>query len=295
MSHISSDTAVPAWAYLDVVATDRFEAVSASQSTDLLESTVGNNEISTSSSTSPSSSSTSTSPSSTNTIGIYAIIGIAVGCTVSLGLIIGISLYIRKNGMPQLAFSRRGATPDMGTAAAGLHSIPRHRNILSGQSSLNYGQKGRPPPVTVTPYDPMNLPWSPPPTSTTPSRTMSPTSSRSLLSTHHYGSRPRHSDDGMNHRNSSSGAGTRESSENPGNRSSMLYVHSLQAIRRHVLKSLYRSMGPQMQYEGTGAPPLGTPVHAVYATARPVHVHGPGNRQIASGSSQPPFSSIPEI
>ena len=234
-NHISSETSVPAWAYLDVVTTDRFEAVNASQSTTLAESTVGNNEMSTTSSTSPSSSDTSTSPSNTTTIGVYAIIGIAVGCTVGFGLAIGLALYIWKKGMPRLlssAFSRRRATPDMGIAAA------RHPNILlpSGQSSLNYGQRGRPPPVTLSRYDPTNgSPWSPPPTSSTPSRTMSPTSSRSLLSAHNYGSRPRHGDDSMNYRTSSSGPSTGDSSENPGNRSSMLYVRTQQANRGHEL------------------------------------------------------------
>lgn len=207
--------------------------------------------MSTSSSPFPSSSDTSTSPSSTKTIGTYAIIGIAVGSTVGLGLIVGLVIYIRKKGMPRLpssVFARRAA-PDMGTtAAAGLRSTARHPNILlpSGQSSLNYGQRGRPPPVAVSPYDHANgSPWSPPPTSSTPSRTMSPTSSRSLLSAHNYGSRPRHGDDGMNYRNSSSGPGTGEPSENLGNTSSMVYVRSRQDNRGHVLISPIGRRSPQ--------------------------------------------------
>src|SRR5258706_1246874 len=247
MSHISSETTVPAWAYLDVVTTDRFEAVSASQAVNLPESTIGNNEMSTPSSTSPSiSSETSTS---TKSIDTAAMIGIAVGSTLGLGLIVALVVYILKRGRPRLplsAFARKRATPNMETTE-GLRSTARHPNILlpSGQSSVAHEQEGQPLPPTVSQFDHMTVsPWSPPPTSSTPSRPMSPTSAQSLLSAHNYGSHTRHSDDDINYRTSSSGPDTVDSSENPGRRSSMLCVRSRQADYGHVLISLIQVDSP---------------------------------------------------
>lgn len=241
LSHISSETAVPAWAYLDVNITNRFEAVSASQAVNLPESTIGNNEISTPSSTSPSVSSSET-PTSTKSIDTAAMIGIAVGSTIGLGLIVGLVVYILKKGRPRLplsAFARKKATPNMGTVA-GLHSTARHPNILlpSGQSNVGHEQERPPLPPAVFQFDHMDgSPWSPAPTSSTPTRTMSPASAQSLLSTHDYGSHPRHDGDGMNHRTSSSGPDTADSSENPGRRSSTLCVRTRQADYGHVLTS----------------------------------------------------------
>ena len=242
-SHISTDTAVPAWAYLDVNTTDRFESVSASQAVDrnLPESTVGNNEMSTPSSTSPSISSSETS-TRTKSIDTATMIGIAIGSTIGLGVIVGLVVYILKKGRPRLhlsAFARKKAKPKMGTVA-GLHSTARHPNILlpSGQSSVGHEHEGPPLPPAVFQYDHMDgSPWSPPPASSTPTRTMSPTSAQSLLSTHDYASHPRHGDDGINHRTSSSGPDTVDSSENPGRGSSTLCVRSRQADYSHVLTS----------------------------------------------------------
>jgi hypothetical protein len=103
-NHISSDTAVPAWAYLDVSSTDKFEAVSASQAVDLPESTIGNNEMPTSSS--------SPSSSDDQPIGTPATITIAIIGTLAL-VLIGVLIYCYKTRndrtMPGFARKRKGS------------------------------------------------------------------------------------------------------------------------------------------------------------------------------------------
>ena len=91
-NNITSDTVVPAWAYLDVTTTDKFEAVSATNAKDLPGSTVGNGEASTSCPASPSDPSRSSHNNPANTL---TIIGIAVGSTLGLGILAGLTYFFR--------------------------------------------------------------------------------------------------------------------------------------------------------------------------------------------------------
>ena len=218
--NISLATSVPAWAYLDVVTADMFDATSAIQAVSLPESTVGNNEMSTSSSPSPSISSSETlTPAPNNKpIDTSAIVGITVGTTLGLGLIAVLILYLltkRKRQLPSSEFAKMGATPSIGEPAAGPRSASRHPNalLLSGYSSWDHRQSG-PSPPTVFQFGHMtDSPWSPPLPSSTPPRTMSPMSAQSLLSTHNYGTLSGRGT--MDYHNLSSGSGIAVLPENP--------------------------------------------------------------------------------
>ena len=218
-NNISSATAVPAWAYLDVVTMDIFDPTSAIQAVSLPESTAANNKPSTSSSVS--SSQTSTPASRNVLIDTSVIIGITVGSTLGVILIAALILYLlRKENRqsPSSAFARTRTTPSMGAAAAGFRSASRHPSTLvsGGYSSWDHGRKGPALPPAVFQFDHKNgIPWSPPLSSSSPPRAISSTSAQSLLSTDSHGSRYTHSDDGIDYHNLPSGPETGHSLENP--------------------------------------------------------------------------------
>lgn len=131
---IGLDTAVPGWAYLDVVTGDKFDPASAQQAVNLPESTVGS-EASTFSSTPSSSTSFETSTlapegpnnKSNNT---PAIIGGAVGGLFGLSIIVLLILYYLKQGSSkrvkaQFSLPTTRASVDMsGTTIKGSYSSP---------------------------------------------------------------------------------------------------------------------------------------------------------------------------
>jgi hypothetical protein len=203
LNHISSDTAVPAYAYLDVVKTDKFEAVSASQAVDLPESTIGNNEMPTS----------SPSSSGDKPIGTPAIIAIVIIGTLAL-VLTGVLIYCCK--------TRKGRTSTSWFArtrkgSAGENSNPWH------SITPNLDQGGQSPPLTD------NHNGTPP---SPPMEPMTPTSAQSLLSTNSYRSRSTQGDHGMNHYNSSSEPGASDALEHAGSMRSVACVGSRQADLR---------------------------------------------------------------
>lgn len=239
-NHIN--TPVPAWAYLDVVTPDGFELASARQlvAARLPESTVGNNEVSTSSSTSPSTTTIQASPTapvqSNNTSNnTSAIIGGTVGGVIGVGLLAALVLYIRKRDennkskrqAPSAAFSRAIASPDV-AAAAGFRSVSRQANhpLTSGTSlghgGSNHGHRGASP-VFQLGYS-NGIPWTPPPPSGTPTGAASPMSVDSLVSTHNYGGGSRVGGSSMDYPNSSLGHGTGNLLGHSGSISSMRCV-----------------------------------------------------------------------
>jgi len=240
-NHINNATAVPAWAYLDVVTADQFQLSGARQIAALRspESTVGNNEVPTPSSTS---SSTSTSPltdtssqpsttalvvlnsssnTSTNTSNTPAIIGGSVGGVVGLGLLVALVLYLRKQDehirskrqAPSAAFARARATPDV-AAAAGFRSASRQANhplasgasVGHGSSAHGHGHRGASPVFQLGYAN--GVPWSPPPPCSTPTGAVSPMSADSLISTHNHAGGGRFGGNSIDYPNSSSGHGT---------------------------------------------------------------------------------------
>jgi len=242
---ISPATAVPGWAYLDVVTTDQFNPATAKQFVNLPESTVGNNQVSTSSSISPvttSSQASTTAPvgsnstSSNTSANTSAIIGGSVGGLLGLGLLVALILYLRKldenkrhkRQAPSAAFASARATPDV-AAAAGFRSASRQANhpLASGTSvgngSSNHGHRGASP-VFHLGYS-NGIPWSPPPPSgTPPTGAVSPMSAQSLISTHNYGGSGRLGGNSMDYPNSSSGHGVGDLLGHSGSISSMRYV-----------------------------------------------------------------------
>ena len=236
-NHINSATAVPAWAYMDVITPDWFNAQNASLLSNLPESTVGNNEVSTSSSTSPLTTSTeiqvsaSVGPSneSSNT---PAIIGGTVGGVLGLGLIAALVLYLLKQEKnkknrrqpPSAAFARAAATPDV-AAAAGFRSVSRQANLLPlasgtsiGHGGSNHGHREASPVFQLGHSN--GTPWSPLAPSGTPSGAISPMSAQSLLSTHNYGG----GGTSFEYPNSSNGHGTTDILGHSGSTSSMRCV-----------------------------------------------------------------------
>ena len=267
---INPDTAVPAWAYLDVVPKDKFEALSANQTVNLRlpESTVGNIETSSTSSGSPSE--TSTSQSDNEPIGTFAIIGIAVGSTFGIGLI-GLLIYLWKNDKiqsPSSVFAKLGGTPRTGGTSAS--SNPRHPNILLPNSPSPEQEGPLLPPLAG--FREERGPFSPPPRDSTPLRGMTPMSLPSLPSTQHYSNRSTQGDHRMSDPNSSSRPGTSDSLSNAGSMRSIGCVRGQQADYGHALIfPTNRSTVPLMQAQG----------------AR--------NGQRSSGSSQPQLSPLPEM
>ena len=208
-NNISSATAVPAWAYLDVVTADTFSPVNASRDVGSPESTVGNYDTSKPSSTSSSISSTSTNQSN----GTAIIIGVTVGGLIGLIITAVVIFYLVKRHKGRLSSAGTSAAPSM--AAAGLVSAPQHPSTLlsSAHSNSNQGQSE---PSLPSQFGHNGSPWSPPPPSSTPPRTISPMSAQSLLSTHNYASLWGRGEDGMDHRNSTPVPGNVDSSESPG-------------------------------------------------------------------------------
>jgi len=240
-NHINNATAVPAWAYLDVVTPDQFQISVAKQIVVLgsPESTVGNNEVSTSSSTSSSTSTSSLTASSqpsttapvvlnsspnsnsnSNSSNTPAIIGGSVGGVVGLGLLVALVLYLRKQDehmrskrqAPSAAFARARATPDV-AAAAGFRSASRQANhpLASGASvghgsSSAHGHRGASPVFQLGYAN--GIPWSPPPPCSTPTGAASPMSADSLISTHNHAGGGRFGGNSIDYPNSSSGHGT---------------------------------------------------------------------------------------
>lgn len=221
---------------MDVVTPDFFNAQNARLLANLPESTVGNNEVPTSSSTSPLTTSsetpelapvgTSDKPSNTS-----AIIGGTVGGVLGLGLIIALVLYLlkqegnKKNRRqpPSAAFASTKATPDV-AAAAGFRSVSQQANplpLMSGTSiehgGSNYGHRDALPVFQLG--HSTGMPWSPPPPSGTPSGAVSPMSAQSLLSTHNYGG-----GNSLDYPNSSSGHGNVDMLGHSGSTSSMRYA-----------------------------------------------------------------------
>lgn len=197
-NYINSATAVPAWAYIDVVKPDQFELAGArlivAQGSP--ESTVGNTMVPTPSSTSPTPLTTSSQAATTAPVGsnspsnnTSAIVGGVVGGVVGLGLLIALVFYLRqldennrsKRQAPSAAFARATATPDV-AAAAGFRSASRQANnpLSSGTSvghgSSNHGHRGASPVFQLGYAN--GIPWSPPPPSGTPTGAASPISSR---------------------------------------------------------------------------------------------------------------------
>lgn len=238
---INPATAVPAWAYIDVVTPDEFDPVRAMQ-VRLPESTVGNNDASASSSPSPSATpvqSASNQPSNTP-----AIIGGAVGGVLGLGLILALIIYLLKQDdtrkhrrqPPSAAFARAAATPDV-AAAAGFRSASRQANPLGppfmsgtsvghGGSSHGHGHGHRgASPVFQLGYA-NGTPWSPPPPSSTPTGAVSPMSAQSLLMTQNYGGGGGgiHGSNSFDYPNSSVGHGTVDLLGHSGSMSSMRCV-----------------------------------------------------------------------
>lgn len=133
-NRISSDTAVPAWAYLDVVTGDKFDPASAQQAVNLPESTVGN-EASAFSSTPSSSTSFETptlAPGGPNNQSNHtpAIVGGTVGGLFGLSIIVLLILYYLKQGSSkrvksQFSLPTTRASVDMsGTTTKGSYSPP---------------------------------------------------------------------------------------------------------------------------------------------------------------------------
>ena len=239
-NNISPATAVPAWAYLDVVAADKFDLQSAVR---LVNSTMS---TSSSSSATPSATSTGTLlPASvqSRTNNTPAIIGGTVGGVLGLGLVVALVLCLRRQDggkksrhqPPSAAFARATATPDV-AAAAGFRSASRQATsgatTISGGSNSHsnsnhghgHGHRG-PSPVFQLGYA-SGAPWSPPPPCATPSGAVSPLSAQSLLSMHNYGSGVgRLGGTSLDYPNSSStGHGTTEPLMHSGSTSSMRSV-----------------------------------------------------------------------
>ncbi len=250
-NHIN--TPVPAWAYLDVVTPDGFDLASARQllALGLPESTFGNNEVSTSSSTSPSTATqaSSTAPvRSNNSSNTPAIIGGTVGGVIGVGLLAALVLYIRKRDennkskrqAPSAAFARANATPDV-AAAAGFRSASRQANhpltsaTSVGNGGSNHGHRGASP-VFQLGYS-NGTPWTPPPPSGTPTGAASPMSAESLVSTHNYGGGSRLGGSSIDYPNSSSGHGTGNLLGHSGSISSMRCVpfHATYMIFGHIM------------------------------------------------------------
>ena len=185
-------TAVPAWAYLDVVATDKFNPEMATQAVYLPESTVGNNEGSITSSTASFSTSPLTPSSETlrpmsnfKSSHIPAIIGGTLGSILGLGLIILCLLKGSKRQSLSVAFGRTRGAPR--TASQHAKVLP-----LSGCNSPNYRQRGPSPlPAGFHIMYSNGTPWSPPLPSITPAGATSLMGSQSLLSTQNHDSHSR--------------------------------------------------------------------------------------------------------
>ena len=161
-NNISPATAVPAWAYLDVVTADTFDPVNATRAVSLPESTVGNIELSTRSSISSSISKTQTNAPLPSTSYIYGplvtpamgitMIGVIVGGIIGFIITATLIVYIVKKRKGQLLSARTSATPSM-AAAAGFRPASQHPSTLfsGGYISSNQGQN----------EPPLPSPWSP--------------------------------------------------------------------------------------------------------------------------------------
>jgi len=214
-NNISSATAVPAWAYLDVVTTDNLNLGSATQAIYLPESTLGNNQVPTS------------TPASNQAIGPPVIVGSTFAAVFGL-VVIGGTIFCCMR-----VHRKRQEASAKAPAAAPFLPPP---NISSEDNNPHPGQVASPLPYAV--FDPnQGSPMSPPPPSSTPGSSMSPMSTQSLLPTHNYGSRQTSGD----------------TWENPVNRSSqgsmvpMMQYASMPAFRPDT-----PMLGP---YPSTPAPP----------------------------------------
>ena len=206
----------------------------------LPESTVGNTQgVSTSSSASSSPSTTSIGSPSTQSSNTSAIIGGTVGGVLGLGLIVALIIYLVKlddnkkhrRQAPSAAFAKAAPTPD-GAAAAGFRSASRQANPLAaqpftsgssvGHGGSNHGHRGASP-VFQLGYT-NGTPWSPPPPSSTPTGTVSPMSAQSLLSAQNYGGGGRFGSNSFDYPNSSNGHGTVDLLGHSGSLSSMRCV-----------------------------------------------------------------------
>ena len=132
-NQINASTAVPAWAYLDVVTADTFDPVRAKQAANLPESTVGN-IVSTFSSTSlltvPTGTSTLTSNDQTNKT--LAVVGGSVGGVLGLGLIVLLILYLRTRGANR--GTRDRPTPDLLSSPLTMWSVVSFHRPHDGHS-----------------------------------------------------------------------------------------------------------------------------------------------------------------
>jgi hypothetical protein len=166
-SAIPGTTAVPAWAYINIVAEDRFNATealalvggaesSAGGSTSTAASTSSPPASSTPSSTSSSTSSTSTdsgvaAQSNTNT---GAIAGGTVGGIVGLGVIICLAIFLMKR-----------QSKNFDPAAVGFRRSPLNNGLTGdyshGVPNIDQGEMGS---NNVVGVDYGGSPWSPPPT-----------------------------------------------------------------------------------------------------------------------------------
>jgi hypothetical protein len=147
--NISSGTAVPAWAYIDVVTEDIFDPVYATQAVGLPESTVGNDQ------TSPSES-PSISPTSNMSRDTIIIIGGAVGGIVGFGLLAGVFIlcYLKR----RRALARKRESQVMETTAAPPASQDPNALPSTGDSSSNQSGPQSPPGGFYS----HSSPWSPP-------------------------------------------------------------------------------------------------------------------------------------
>lgn len=196
---LSAGTAVPAWAYLDVVTADRFIAEAAQDNLGLPESLAGG-ATPTSNGTTPSQTQSQTAtntPSSSKSDNLPAIVGGAVGGAVGLGLIIVLIIYLmkRKSGKskvpPSAEFSKvlpPGTPLPMGfdthavgfrtrTASPTSNGLLNEANPAYNQNNMNALYPDRPisymngtnsPPPPQPPVPPFAAPWSPPPVGHTP-------------------------------------------------------------------------------------------------------------------------------
>ncbi|PVF97712.1 hypothetical protein CPB86DRAFT_775143 [Serendipita vermifera] len=187
---ISTATSVPAWAYLDVVTQDRFNATLAQQAATLPESTAISSQGSTSS-TLPSSSDTSTStpsspvtsdtPASSKHNNTPAIVGGAVGGIVGLGLIICLIIFLFKRNAkktkkvaPSAEFTKvmppgSPMPANFDPAAVGFRSrtaSPLSNGLHDSHSGYGMSQTNHTNGSGVIAFQ--GSPWSPPPVGHTP-------------------------------------------------------------------------------------------------------------------------------
>ena len=150
-NHINSATAVPAWAYLDVVTPDQFLLSGARRLAvaGLPESTVGNNEVSTSSSTSPL---TTTQASTTTPVGLnssspsnssgpsnntYTLIGVAVGGIIGASLLAGLVLYLRQRN--KINKTKRRVQPAVFPSVTAALDGPRAESVTVNEKRDDIG------------------------------------------------------------------------------------------------------------------------------------------------------------